>query len=91
MPAGLQGAQRMDVDNASHRVDHCSIPDSLGRQIFDPSATLGLPGRFCSLTLGLAGSPEPASRRAAGLLAVSLGPIAAGQTGCKLQEAGEQG
>lgn len=26
LPAGLQGAQRMDADNASHRVDHCSIP-----------------------------------------------------------------
>lgn len=73
---------------------------SLGRQIFDPGRDRwgGYPGRFCSLTLGLAGMRQPRTRPPDGLQGCLLlgllfpwAPPPPGQTGCELWEAGEQG
>lgn len=95
LPAGLQGAQK-------NGCGQCVAP---GRSLLDPWAgrsstlarPLGLPGAFCSLTLGLADmrpaqNPPPDGLQGCLLgLPAPLGPTAAGQTRCKLWEAGEQG
>lgn len=71
LPAGLQGAQR-------NGCGQCVAP---GRSLLDPWAgrsstlarPLGLPGAFCSLTLGLAGMRQPRTRLPAGCRAALLG------------------
>lgn len=70
---------------------------SLGRQIFDPGATAGVTRGVLQPHFGFSGhaaaqNPPPDGLQGCLLgLPVPLGPTAAGQTGCKLWEAGEQG
>lgn len=70
---------------------------SLGRQIFDPGATAGVTRGVLQPHFGFSGHAAAQNPPPGGLQgcfarpAVPLGPTAAGQTGCKLWEAGEQG
>lgn len=70
---------------------------SLGRQIIDPGATTGVTWGVLQPHFGFSGhavaqNPPPDGLQGCLLgLPVPLGPTAAGQLGCKLWEAGEQG